>query len=377
MAALLSTLNVTIDISPIVYRRGVSLYTTNLIEALLRQDSVNVSVFGSSLRQTPLLQKFVREHSKLKRSKLLPFPPSIWPHLWYTLHWPQIELMTTKTDVFHAWEELIPPTQKTPVVATIHDLAILKFPETAHPSTLAKHTAAWDQLKKTDSHVIAVSQATKKDVIELLHFKPEKVHLVYEALPQEHQQEVSSTDQQKILQNHGLPSSYILFVGALEPRKNISNLIKAWQPLQNDVGLVIAGAQQWGVELDQSVKNLFFLGRVGNKTLTTLFQHASVFAYPSLYEGFGLPILEAFSYGVAVLTSNNSAMSEISGNAAVLIDPREVDSIHHGLVRLLNENSAQREYRRKAMKLQLQLFNWDTTAQKTVKVYQKAVIDRT
>lgn len=376
MAALPSTLNVTIDISPIVYRRGVSLYTTNLITALLRQESISVSVFGSSLRQTPILQKFAQDHPKLKRSKLLPVPPSIWPHLWYSLHWPPVELVTAKTDVFHAWEELIPPTQKTPVIATIHDLAILKFPETAHPSTLVKHTAAWDQLKKTDSHVIAVSQATKKDVIELLHFKPEKVHLVYEALPQEHQQEVSSTDQQKILQKHGLPSSYILFVGALEPRKNIANLIKAWQPLQNDVGLVIAGANQWGVELDNNVKNLFFLGRVGNKTLTTLFQHASVFAYPSLYEGFGLPILEAFSYGVPVLTSDNSAMSEISGNAAKLIQPEAVDSIRHGLVQLLDENSTERDYRRKAMKLQLQLFNWDTTAQKTIKVYQKAVADR-
>lgn len=377
VAVLPTTLNVTIDISPIVYKRGVSLYTTNLVTALLRQPDIKVNAFGSSLRQQAILRDFIAQHKKLNSSKVLPLPPSAWPTLWYKLNFPALETVVGKTDVFHAWEELIPPSNNTPVVSTIHDLAILKFPETAHPSTLAKHQAAWKRLKETDSHVIAVSNSTKKDVIELLGFKPEKVHLVYESLPIEHQLTLTREEQDKYLDRQNIKKPYILFVGALEPRKNVERLIEAWKPLKNDFDLVIAGKNQWGVNTNLDADGLHVLGSVGNKTLTSLYKNAKVFAFPSLYEGFGLPILEAFSYGTPVLTSHNSAMSEISGNAAVLIDPMEVESIRNGLEKLLNENSTERERRRQAMKLQLQLFNWDTTAEKTIKVYRKAFEEKT
>lgn len=377
MVVLPTTLNVTIDISPIVYKRGVSLYTTNLISALLKQSDLDLHVFGSSLRQQPILKSFVSKYKKLDgKSSLYPLPPSVWPTLWYKLNWPPIENFVGKTDVFHAWEELIPPVKNTPVVATVHDLAILKFPETAHPSTLVKHHEAWKRLKKMGSHVIAVSQATKKDVIELLEFPPEKVHLVYEALPVEHQLTLTKEEQQLALEKLQQTKPFILFVGTLEPRKNIERLIAAWMPLRDEVDLVIVGKQGWGVEIDPTTPGLRMLGSVSNKLLTVLYRHAKVFAYPSLYEGFGLPILESFSYGTPVLTSQNSAMAEISNNASVLVDPLEVDSIKQGLEKLLNEKSEQREYRRQAMKLALQLFNWDKTAEKTVKVYQKAATEK-
>lgn len=370
-------LNVTIDISPIVYKRGVSLYTTNLVRALLDEPDIVVRAFGSSLRQKEVLKKFIADHPKLKRSQIYSYPPSLWPTMWYSFGWPKIESLVSKhTQVFHAWEELIPPTTDIPVVATIHDLAMLKFPETAHPDTLAKHRMAWNRLKETNSHVIAVSQATKKDVIELLGFESSKVHLVYEALPIEHQVAVTKDEQANILQKQGLTKPFILFVGSLEPRKNVQRLVRAWQSVQHEVDLVIAGKNEWGVEIDENTPGLHLLGSVGNKTLVTLYKHAKVFAYPSLYEGFGLPILEAYSYGTPVVTSQNSAMSEISGNASVLVDPLEVESIAKGLEKMLQEDSAQRDHRRQAMKLQLQLFNWDTTAEKTIRVYQKAIQDR-
>ena len=367
-----TTLNVTIDISPIMYGRGVSQYTANLVTALMRQNAVTMNAFGSSLRQRLTLESFVSKHKLNHRSRLYTVPPKAWPLLWYKLNWPQIEMFIPKpTDVFHAWEELIPPSKNTPVVATIHDLAMLKFPETANPSTLAKHQAAWKRLKETDSHVIAVSQATKKDVIEMLGFKPEKVHLVYEALPEEHQITLANDEAADILRKMGLSKPFILFVGAVEPRKNVERLIEAWVPFQNDLDLVIAGKPGWGTFLKE-IPGLKLVGSVSNKQLVALYKRALVFAYPSLYEGFGLPILEAFTYGTPVLTSQNSAMSEISGNASLLVDPLEVESITKGLNKLLNEKGPDKEHRRQAMKLQLQLFSWDRTAEKTIKVYKRA-----
>jgi glycosyltransferase involved in cell wall biosynthesis len=355
-----------------MYGRGVSQYTANLVTALMRQDDVTINAFGSSLRQRLTLETFVSKHKLKSRSKLYTVPPKAWPLLWYKLNWPPIETFIPKpTDVFHAWEELIPPSKDTPVVATIHDLAMLKFPETANPSTLAKHQAAWKRLKETDAHVIAVSQATKKDVIEMLGFKPEKVHLVYEALPEEHQLTITNDEAAEALRRMGLNRPFILFVGAVEPRKNVERLIEAWIPFQNDLDLVIAGKPGWGTFLKE-VPGLKLVGSVSNKQLVALYKRAQVFAYPSLYEGFGLPILEAFTYGTPVLTSQNSAMSEISGNASLLVNPLEVESITKGLNKLLNEKGPDKEHRRQAMKLQLQLFSWDRTAEKTIKVYKRA-----
>lgn len=348
----------------------------NLVKALKRQEDLSLHLFGSSMRQRLELEQFIQNEKMQKRSTILPLPPTLMAKMFYQLRWPPIEmLMKEKTEVFHAWEELIPPVKNTPVVATIHDLAILKFPETAHPSTLKKHHAAWKRLKEMDSHVIAVSQATKKDVIELLDFKPEKVHLVYEALPEENRISLNKEQREKILQRLGLERPFLLFVGAVEPRKNVSRLIEAWKTVQSDYDLVIAGRHQWG-EMPINQKGLHLLGSVSGEQLAALYSEASIFAYPSLYEGFGLPILEAFHYSTPVLTSENSAMSEISGNAARLVNPEDVESIAKGLQKLLNESSSDRATRKQAMKLQLQLFHWDKTAEKTLKVYQRAVTDQ-
>lgn len=367
-------LNATIDISPIVYGRGVSRYTMNLVSALRRQHGVNIHAFGSSLRQLSELKQFVHAQKLTSVSTLLPFPPKLMSKLFYAANWPSIEtLLSKKTDVFHAWEELIPPSNSTPIVATIHDLAMLKFPETAHQSTLEKHHAAWKRLKKLKSHVIAVSQATKKDVIELLEFQPDHVHLVYEALPEEHRVTLTKEQRELHLKKLRLDRPFILFVGAMEPRKNVLRLIEAWQTLADEVDLVLAGRNEWGVELPTNVSGLHVLGSVSSEQLASLYTEAKVFTFPSLYEGFGLPILEAFYYGTPVLTSENSAMSEISGTAARLVNPLEVESIAKGLQQLLDENSTERAKRKQAMKLQLQLFHWDKTAEKTLTVYKKAV----
>lgn len=369
-------LNVTIDISPIVYGRGVSLYTKNLVRALTANSQISLNLFGISLRQKTKLQKFAQSlpswKNKKTRADFFSIPPKAMPLLWYQLNFPPISWMIGgQVDVFHAWEELIPPVSKTPVVATIHDLAILKFPETANPSTLSKHRAGWERLKKTQSHVIAVSRATKNDLLELLDFNPNRVHVVYEALPMEHDLDISQTEAIKILEQKNLERPFMLFVGVLEPRKNVPRIIQAWEKFATDYDLVIVGRQEWGVDLPLH-PNLHHFARVSAKELASLYNQATIFLYPSLYEGFGLPILEAFSAHTPVVTSNNSAMSEIAGNAAMQVDPQDVESIQQGIDKLLNESKEKRRERTNAMKLRLQLFDWDTTAEKTIKVYQKA-----
>lgn len=373
-------MNVTIDISSIVYHRGVSRYTSNLTQALMKEKGVTVHLFGSAWRQFPILSEYL-EDLKLSQQqyRLIHMPPKALTFSWYTLNYPPIDSIISKTDVFHAWEELIPPTKNTPIVATIHDLAILKFPQTAHPDTLYKHRQAWKRLKSLNSHIIAVSESTRTDVIQLLHFPEDHVHTVYEALPEEVKISPSDSVTQRVLNTYTLNKPFILFVGTREPRKNLSRLIKAWQQLSQDVDLVIVGEKGWGEEDFNSANQVnkkntvHFLGKVSDEELASLYKESSVFAYPSLHEGFGLPILEAYFHHTPVLTSNVSSMPEVAGACAELVNPESVEEIAKGLSTLINESPVKKKARIEIMNKQLEKFSWKKTAKQTIEVYKKVM----
>lgn len=368
-------MNITIDISPVVYGRGVSRYTTNLTKTLAEGSDVELSVFGVSLRQTQKLRKIAQLLGvDSKHQHLFPFPPRGLQYLWQHVHFPPLEFAQIETDVFHAWEESVPPTVKTPVIATIHDMAILKFPETAHPQTLARHQASWDALKKRHSHIIAVSKNTKQDFIELVDYPPDLVHVIYEALPFESQKKIEKKDEDNVKQKYHLDAPFLLTVGSREPRKNIERLVKAWQKLKN-VDLVVVGAFEWGNEsdIDWKQKGLHLLGRVNDKDLAALYASAEVFVFPSIYEGFGLPVLESFFQGTPVVCGSAGALEEVAGNAATYFDPFSIDSMSRIIEKVLEESKEDRRKREQAMKLRLQLFSWEKTAERTVKVYEQAM----
>lgn len=375
-------MNLGIDITPVVYGRGVSNYTQSLVLALSRSSDLQLHLYGSSLRKRNELLQFVKKVNRVSKVKtaIQSYPPTALTKMWqFGLN--PIKKIFPKIEVFHSWDWIQPPDKSLPLVSTIHDLAMLKFPETAHPKILKMHQRSWKILKQRQAQVIAVSQSTKKDIVELLELNPKNVHVVYEALPQNTvraAQTLSEDKYQQLKDKLKLDKPYLLFVGTREPRKNLLRLIEAWQPLANDFELVIAGAEGWDETDKESSafkknKHLRFLGRVSDYELSVLYAEAEVFVYPSLYEGFGLPILEAFYHGTPVVTSNLSAMPEVAGNAAELVDPQSVDSITKGIQKILKENKAQQQKRLQKMILRLQLFNWDKVAQETINVYQKAI----
>jgi len=346
---------------------------------LVKQPEIEVKFFGYSLRQTHTLKNWLHDHNLDGHSAtILKLPPTLLSALWYKTGFPNIEMLAPHSQVFHAWEELVPPTRQTAVVSTIHDLSVLKFPETVHPSTLYKHTQAFKRLKKTNRHVIAVSKSTYQDIIELLEFPKERVHLVYEALPRESKIELTKEESQAVLKKLKLDKPYILFVGTPEPRKNLDMLVQAWGKLKSEFDIVVVGSKGWDhIEENLSANGVRRFTNLSSASVAALYKHATVFAYPSLYEGFGLPILEAYYHQVPVLTSNRGAMAEIAGNAAELIDPDSLEDIEHGLKKLIEESAEKKSRRLQAMKLRLQIFRWSTSAEKTVQVYQSAIKDVT
>lgn len=374
-----------IDISSLAYQRGVSRYTGDLVKALAKEQDTELFLYGSSLRQQRLLK---RELHKVLRDvmpdrydlNLQYFPPSILSKIWQ-LGLNPIKKVMPEIEVFHSWDWLQPPDKNLPMVSTIHDLAIIRYPKVAHPQVLKMHQDSWRILRKKQAQIIAVSESTKSDILRYLEMPSKCVSVVYEALPTqvaEISQELADKPELlfSIKQKLQLNKPYLLFVGTREPRKNLAKLIQAWLPLAKDYQLIIAGEQSWdGSEKISQDPNLRFLGRVNDYELAVLYHHCELFVYPSLYEGFGLPILEAFSHGVPVVSSDIPAIREVAGNAAELANPMDENSIRQAIEKILNENKVDSDNRMKRMIIRLQLFNWQKTARQTLAVYKRAIED--
>lgn len=377
-------LSVGIDITAALYGRGVSRYTTNLVRALLRRSDVRLTLYGSALRGhkqlTDIATQLKTETNAKADSVIRSYPPALNNFLWNRMAFPKVRSSIPKVQVFHSWDWIQPPDKDLPLVSTIHDLAMLKFPETAHPKLLAMHQQSWKILKARQAQIIAVSRATKRDIIELLDIPEERIHVIHEALADEVVKIGATLDEERVtelIKQLGLNRPYLLAVGTREPRKNLERLIEAWEPLAKDFDLVIAGEQGWDATSSgkkiSGVEHLRFLGRVDDTQLAALYTNAKVYCYPSLYEGFGLPILEAFYFDVPVVASNMSSMPEIAGNAAQLVDPLSAESIREGITTVLNENEASRHVRRQRMVIRQHMFSWRTAAEQTTQVYRKAL----
>lgn len=375
-----------IDVTSILYDRGVSRYTSNLVRSLLRRKEIELSIYGSSLRQHKILKSrintLLRESvvaNKPPKIAVQSLPPSAQHYAWNWFGVNPVRKQLPEIEVFHSWDWLQPPDKDLPLVSTIHDLAMLKFPETAHPKILTMHKAAWKRLKDRSAQIITVSQASKRDIVELLEFPAKDVHVIYESIPDEVVQvseNLTEEQEDRIKKKLLLSKPFILFVGTREPRKNLERLIKAWQPLAKDFDLLIAGEVGWDDTTNASKYSqpeLRFLGKVSDRELAVLYGEASLLAFPSLYEGFGLPILEAFYHGTPVVTSNTSSMPEVTGNAAELVNPESIESIREGLNKVLNESLIQQQQRLQKMIIRMHLFNWDAVADQTIQVYKRAI----
>ncbi len=376
------------DLTPIIYHRGVSRYTSNLFQALTNINEAELFGYASSGRGFAqlqldlqlLAQNLTPEKQKIFWQNLVcqKIPPKLSEIYWHYLGFNPLKKQLPTIDVFHSWDYLQPPDKNLPLVSTIHDLAILKYPEIANPEILRHHQKSWAILKKRKAHIIAVSQATQADVIKLLGFPADHVHLVYEALPAENllsTTALAQADFANLKQKFKLETlPYFLFVGTREPRKNLSRLIQAWWPFRERAQLVLVGAPGWD-EPQYQHPNLKVLSAVNNQDLGLLYHFAQALTFPSLDEGFGLPILEAFYYQTPVITSKNTATAEVAGEAAILVNPLDLIDLQAALEQALNFTDNDRKIWRAKMQTQLAKFSWERAATQTYQVYQQAIKD--
>jgi glycosyltransferase involved in cell wall biosynthesis len=260
---------------------------------------------------------------------------------------------------------IIPFATKGKMVSTVHDLAFLHHPDFFTRRGNAVFARSLKALKKRADMLLCSSTATVNDCLEV-GFTSDRLRLVPLGVRTER---ASAEHIAQVRAVFNLPSEFILFVGTLEPRKNLAKLVEALSGQVDLPPLVVAGAQGWGDISVAASDNVKFLGHIEERFLGGLYAAASVMAYPSLWEGFGLPVLEAMAQGTPVVTSESISTQEVAGGAAVLVDPRNAESIQHGIRAALAERASlsQRGLERAAHA------TWNKTAQLTAAVYDEVI----
>jgi glycosyltransferase involved in cell wall biosynthesis len=234
------------------------------------------------------------------------------------------------------------------------------------------------------AEVIVPSEATRDDLIELYPVEPERVTVIHHGVDRERIHPVSEDEVQRARSRNGVLGRYVLFLGGLEPRKNLPRLVRAYSRVRGDAALVIAGASvSWNPEgreeLERALASLpaearervVLTGYLGTRDKVALLTGAEALVFPSLYEGFGFPLLEAMACGTPVLTSNTSSLPEVAGDAALLVDPLDEEAIAHGTERLL-EDAAFRRRLIEAGERRVDRFTWDASARKHAEVLHRA-----
>ena len=287
-----------------------------------------------------------------------------------------------KFDVFFSTAHYGPRFSRVPYVVTIHDLSYLHFPELFKKNDLYQ-LANWTKYSiKGAKHIIAVSQATKDDIVKSYHIDPSKITVTYEGYDQNRFKPQSKSQIERIKKQYKIKGDYIIFVGTLQPRKNLERLIEAYGSLIQDTGykiqgtkLVICGKKGWLYDqIFTKVKDLnleekiVFTGYVPDSDLPALISGAKVYALPSLWEGFGIPVIEAQACGVPVVVSNTSSLPEIVGESGVMVDPENVESITNGIKKAL-EPKTRMILVEKGFK-NIKRFSWEDCARKTLRVLE-------
>jgi len=366
-------------------RTGTEGYSLYLLRALLALDGENEYLLYYNAPPQPNL---VPERANVQR-RVIPFP-RLWTHL--RLSW---EMLRRPPDVLFVPAHVLPLVRPRRSVATIHDMGYYHEPD-AHPP-LQRAYLEWSTRFNAEAAtcIIADSEATKRDLIDILHVPERKIRVIYLGVDERFQPVDDPRQIASVKAAYGIPGPYILYVGTLQPRKNLVRLVEAFERVARAVDngyegmnqfaagdsgsrlyLVLAGAKGWWHEdIFRTVQDMglaervVFPGYVKDDDLAALYSGAELFVFPSLYEGFGLPVLEAMACGTPVVASNVSSLPEIVGDAGVLANPTDSGDLARAMIRVLMDPARAQDLRQRGL-ARAKCFTWNKCAQETLDVIQ-------
>ena len=374
-------MRVGVDYTPAVRQwAGVGRYTRELVKALLQ--APETPQFTLLISKDAIINQTEMAGFAPQRLCRLPLSERALQFLWHRLQIPwSVEQWTGPIDIFHSTNFTLPPLRSARGIVTVHDLAFMRLPECAEPGLRRYLSKAVPASLRRAHHVLADSEATRQDLIELLQVPEGRISVAYCGEDERFRQEVSQVKRRRVREKHQLSWPYFLSVCTIEPRKNLRTLIAAFAQAQQDGNwphhLVLAGARGWLTDCiyrapaDFSIEDkVHFLGKLDDEDLVGLYAEADVFVFPSLYEGFGLPPLEALAIGTPVIANATSSLPEVVGDAGLLVQATDPSSLAEAMSKVLSDTALQAELRRKGPQ-QAAKFTWQRTAQVVLAAYQQ------
>jgi glycosyltransferase involved in cell wall biosynthesis len=367
-------MKIVIDAYQAMFIGGIARYARSLISSIIEITPPNeVVLFYNRFLEK---RKAWRPKKRTCQVRQVFFPRRLLQGIWDSFEWPPIETFCGSIDLFHGLHFVLPPVRKARRVLTVHDLTYLKFPDYFENFALNERGYRRElprALAQADA-VITDSQKTKEDLSELMKFPEERVRVIYMGIDhclftQKEGQKAATL--QKL---YGLSRPYLIYlVGTPEPRKNLTRTVVAVRKAAPQLDLVLIGPQgRLKKLLGDNLQNIIFTDVVPDEQLPALLSGATISLYPSLYEGFGLPVLESMACGVPVITSNRGSLPEVAGGAAILVNPEDEDDITDAISELSKNESLQNRLRVMGRKRAGE-FTWQKSAAQTLSLYRELV----
>ena len=362
-------------------RSGIGQYQVHLLRALLSVDPDNfyhLYAFNFRNRQRFGDIRFPAENYKVD---VIPIPQRLITLWWLMFNRPTLEKVVGKCDLYHVSEICIQPVKSAKTVAFVHDLTTILYPEYHIKSNTFLHQQRFKRIGRVDG-ILTNSESTKRDITEHLKIRPEKIFVTHLGAD-ERFKPMEQEETEPVLKKYGLTKPYILFVGTLEPRKNVETLIRAFNELKQKHKiphqLVLAGRKGWlyrnilkFIESSPFKSDIRQMDYIPDEVVPAFMNKADVFVYPSFYEGFGLPVLEAMQCGTPVITSNTSSMPEVGGEACLYVHPESADELADTIFKVIRDKSLQNILSGKGVE-RAKRFSWEKCAEETLEAYKQIV----
>jgi len=362
--------------------RGVGRYTLSLIRSIIDTGHTHgLCIFYNTFKKKNGYYHFPIDG--LVETSVSGLPGRLLTGLWNRYSFPSIDFFVGSHDVFHApTAHLIPPT-KGRLVCTIHDLIPRLFPDNCSSAFLQNYNRSMELVCERADAIITVSESTKSDIVSIMNYDPDRISVIPLAAALEKIENPPSIDKETVIKKYGLNRPYLLYVGGGEAYKNLDTLINVFRVLRAEFQiphklLLVGKILECSPNLEAIVakynleKDVVFTGIVSNQELIDIYQMADIFVFLSLYEGFGLVLLEAMEFGLPIVASNVSSIPEVVGDGAILVDPKNIENISKAIMSLIDCSDLAKYYSKKGLKRASQ-FSWDLTATQTIKVYQSLI----
>lgn len=373
-------MHIVVDYTPAVFQgAGIGRHTRGLVQALAplaAEHQVSLLVFGRPpAGSIPAPAGF--------RFRVIPVPNRWLTFGWHRLGLPvPVDWLSGPMDLYHASDFVLPPVRAARSLLTVHDLSFLTTPQCAEAGLRGFLSRAVPKAVARADHVLADSESTRRDLIRLLQVPDDKISVVYPGVEARFRRQDDPAKLQRVRSRYGIGDRpFVLGVGTLEPRKNWPTLIRAWAQLKRtqhlEHRLVLAGGQGWlaegifdAAEASGFRTEIVFTGFVADEDLPALYSAADVFALPSLYEGFGIPVLEAMACGTPVVCADNSSLPEAAGDAALLVQASNEPALAAAILRLVEDAALRGQLTERGL-AQARRFTWQAAAATLLATYEQ------